>query len=342
VVISRVPRVYTSIAVRMSSKQIVWLLVLSAIIGGGYAVWRKGREAERITEEIFARGVSDVSFASTRGHVSNGKLQPGKSVYSYETEGQIPGLKGVVSRDDIFVVVHGLNNTETKAENRFALARESLENCGYKGVVVGFSWDGSTNWDPFGATGYREAKHNAMATGPKLAQFLADLHAANPNAKIRMIGYSMGARLIVEAICVLANDSKFKAVEWKVASAHLVGAAIDNEQLQVDERYGKPIELRVEKFFNYFSPKDSKLGKYYKPLEADRAIGRSDIEYPAKKPRNYFSRNVSDELLAVDKAGNPDPIGERGRNHSAYLGIRNDDGDWKDDGAMDVVASDIR
>jgi hypothetical protein len=266
----------------------------------------------------------------------------GKTKYSYETHGRIPGLKGVPPSGDIFIVVHGLNNTETKAENRFALARESLERCGYKGTVIGFSWDGSTNWDPFGATGYREAKHNAMGTGPKLAQFLTDLHGANPTAKIRIIGYSMGARLVVESLFVLANDAIFKNQHWHLASAHLVGASIDNEQLQVDERYGAPIELRVEKFFNYYSPNDSKLGKYYKPLEADRAVGRSDIEHPAKKPRNYFSRNVSDELLSVDKAGNPDFASERGRNHSAYLGIRNNDGVWQDDGAMDVVASDIR
>jgi esterase/lipase superfamily enzyme len=318
------------------------LLVVSALAGGGYAVWKKGREAERITEEIFARGVSDVPFASSRGHVSDGKIQLGMSKYSYETKGKIPGFDGVVPDDDIFVVVHGLNNTETKAENRFALARESLQKCGYSGTVVGFSWDGSTNRDPFGATGYREAKHNSMATGPMLAQFLSDLHAFNPDAKIRIIGYSMGARLVVEALHVLVSDPKFKGKTWKLATGHLVGAAIDNEQLQVDDRYGKPIEQRVERFYNYYSPRDSKLGKYYKPLEADRAIGRSDIEDRSKAPRNYSSKNVSSELLAVDGVGNPVPAGERGRNHSAYLGIRNDFGEWKDDGAMDVVARDIR
>ena len=325
----------------MKSKQIFGLLLASAIVGGGFAIWRKAREAERITEEIFARGVSDVPFASSRGHVADGKLLAGKNKYSYETHGQIPGFAGVVQREDILIVVHGLNNTETKAENRFALARESLQKCGYKGLVLGYSWDGSTNWDPFGATGYRKAKHNSMATGPKLAQFLSDLHAANPKAQIRMIGYSMGARLVVEALHVLAYDPKFKDTSWKLESAHLVGAAIDNEQLQVDDRFGRPIEMRVERFFNYYSPNDSKLGKYYKPLEADRAIGRSDIENRDKAPKNYFSRDVSAELLAVNKNGDPDPAGERGKNHSAYLGIRNNDGEWKDDGALDVVSRDI-
>ena len=32
---------------------------------------------------------------------------------------------------DIFVVVQGLNNSQMKAENRFALARESLQKNGY-------------------------------------------------------------------------------------------------------------------------------------------------------------------------------------------------------------------
>lgn len=96
------------------------------------------------------------------------------------------------------------------------------------------------------------------------------------------------------------------------------------------------------KLINYFSPVDSKLGKYYPPLEADKAVGRSDLEDPSKAPRNYFSHDVSEELLAVDEKGGIDPKGERGRNHSAYLGVRTDAGKWVDDGVMDVVVRDIK
>jgi pimeloyl-ACP methyl ester carboxylesterase len=280
--------------------------------------------------------VFEIAYASTRGHVDDGELAPDHDAYDYSIVGEMP--QGAT---EVMVVVHGLNNTEVKGVNRFGLARESLSHNGYEGAVVGFSWDGATNWDPFGATGYRIAKHNAVANGPKLARFLIDLQERNPGASIRVIGYSMGARLAAEAVLALDTDPAFANSTFKVASVHLVGAAIDNEQLQVGDLYGGAIERRVGTFFNYYSPSDSKLGKYYPPLEADRAVGRHDLEDREREPRNYVSHNVATELLAPNDEGGIDHDGERGRNHSAYLGIRTDKGKWVDDGCMDVVARNI-
>lgn len=303
----------------------------------GAVAWKIGRSAEKKADAAYRAGVFEIAYATTRGHVDDGELTQGHDEFDYEVVGDLP--KG---ETEIMVVVHGLNNTEMKGVNRFGLARESLRHNGYEGVVVGFSWDGATNWDPFGATGYRIAKHNAMANGTKLAQFVVDLRAANPDASIRLIGYSMGARLVAEAVLALHTDKAFANNGVKLASVHLVGAAIDNEQLQTDSLYGKSMESRVEKLFNYFSPVDSKLGKYYPPLEADKSVGRHDLEDASKRPRNYLSHDVTNELLAVDDKGDVDPKGEKGRNHSAYLGIRTDAGKWVDDGVMDVVAGDIR
>jgi esterase/lipase superfamily enzyme len=306
------------------------------LVALGAVAWKLGRNAERKADAAYQAGVFEIAYASTRNHVDDGDLTTGHDAYDYEIVGELP-------RDakEIMVVVHGLNNTEVKGVNRFGLARESLVHNGYDGVVVGFSWDGATNWDPFGATGYRIAKHNAMANGTKLAQFVVDLQAANPGARIRLIGYSMGARLVAETVLALDSDDAFSNSRMKIASVHLVGAAIDNEQLQTDSLYGKAVENRVERLFNYYSPVDNKLGKYYTPLEGDKSVGRYDLEDASKRPRNYFSHDVTGELFAVDDKGDLDPKGERGRNHSAYLGIRTDAGKWVDDGVMDVVVRDI-
>ncbi len=316
-------------------------VLVVTVVALGAVAWQIGKRAEKKADAAYQAGVFEIAFASTRGHVDNGDLTKGHDKFGYEVSGAVPGMNGPVA-DDIMVVVHGLNNTETKGVNRFGLARESLQHNGYGGVVIGFSWDGATNWDPFGATGYRTAKHNAMANGPKLAQFLTDLQKANPEARIRVIGYSMGARLVAEAVYALDSEDRFAGDSFKIASVHLVGAAIDDEHLQTDSRYGKAIERRVDKFFNYYSPTDSKLGKYFPPLEADRAVGRHDVEDPSKAPKNYVSHDVTDELRAVDDKGDVDQKGERGRNHSAYLGIRTDAGKWVDDGVMDVVMADVR
>lgn len=323
-------------------KRAIGLGLIAAGFVAGYVVWQKGAAAEVKTESIFAKGVFEIPYASTRGDVEDGELLAGRTRYEYKLNGSIPGLSpGVPPAADILIVVHGLNNTPTKAVNRFGLARESLQHDGYRGVVIGFSWDGSTNWDPYGATGYRKAKHNAIANGTKLAQFVADLQKANPGASIRLLGYSMGARLAVEAIYALDQDPRFARSAVRVATAHLVGAAIDDEALQTDHRYGPAIARRCLRFFNYYSPVDSKLGKYFPAMEMHRALGRRDLEHPDLAPANYASRDVSVELKETDAKGDVDPKGATGGNHSAYLGIRNNAGVWRDDGAMNVVAGDI-
>ena len=295
------------------------------MLAGGLAIaWNVASKAALADDEAFAKGIEDVPFATTRGLLAKG----------YEVVGAIPGFSCPPARD-IFIVIHGLNNNESKAENRFALARESLRRNGYQGTVIGWSWDGATNWDPFGATGYRKAKENAIANGPLLRDFLLDLSARNPSAKVRLLGYSMGARVALEGLSNLPATAKV------VTSVHLVGAAIDNEEVEIGERYGACIEDHAGQFFNYFRPGDDKLGTFFPVRDADRALGQVDIEHPSRAPKNYRFRNVASELKSTDSYGRVDPTGEVGKNHSGYLGIRDDSGTWQDDGAINVVAKDI-
>lgn len=305
----------------------------------GSVIWSRGVRQAASDDQVFLNGLAPIGFASTRGHCRDGQLTTGHNRYDYSLEGGLKLTLGDVK--DVVIVAHGLNNSEMKAENRFGLARESLQINGFRGLVVGWSWDGSTNWDPFGATGYHEAKHNAIANGPKLARFLLDLHAASPKTRIHLIGYSMGARLVAETVLALDTDPKLDPAGWRVDTVHMLGAAIDDEELQIDSKYGRAIERRVGTLFNYYSPNDDKLGKFFPIKDGDRAVGRDDLEDAAKAPQNYVSRNVSSELKAVGDGGRLDPSGALGRNHSGYLGLRDDRGIWLDDGAMNVVAHDF-
>lgn len=313
---------------------LIGLIVAAA--AGAVAWMLETRSADR-DARAFARGLSPIPIASTRGHVHDGELDPSHGATDYSAGPGIPGLREAPAKD-ILVVVHGLNNDETKAANRFALARESLRSNGYEGVVIGWSWDGSTNKDPFGATGYRTAKKNAVANGPKLARFITDLAGANPDARVRLLGYSMGARVVAEALRSLDLEERSTV---RVATVHLVGAALDNEELEVGERYGEAVERRARALYNYFSPLDDKLGGFFPLRDADRALGQTDIENPERAPKNYRSRDVSHELKATDGQGRVNLNGKLGANHSGYLGIRDDTGRWQDDGAMNVVAEDI-
>ena len=329
----------------IKAKRIAAVVSALAVSLAFFVIWRVAERKAGEYEAEAARRRVEIPLITTRGHLREGTLTPGRGRYDYETEGEIPGLTGISPAPaDLFVIIHGLNNSSAKAIYKFGIARDSLRKPGngFRGGIVGFSWDADTSKDPFGATGYHFAKAHAVANGPKLARFLADYKARNPRSKVRLLGYSMGARVALEAVHALATDPAFAGFAGKIDSLHLVGAAVDNEEVETDERYGKPIEKKVVTLINYYSPRDDKLGKYYRVTDGDRALGRSDIEHADRKPVNYRSRDVQSELKAEGDTGDVDEAGQPGDNHSGYLGIRNKSGTLVDDGVMDVVLRDIR
>ncbi len=152
----------------------------------------------------------------------------------------------------------------------------------------------------------------------------------------------MGARVALEALLALANDPVFSTRDWKVDSVHLVGAGVGNDEIQTNRKYGRAVENAAGAVINYFSPKDDMLGHYFIVSERDRALGRKDIEQPKLAPANYSSHNVQEELPTVSRNGKVLAGRERGENHAGLLGTRDRNGALSDDGAMDVVAADIR
>lgn len=274
----------------------------------------------------------EIPYVSTRGQYQRGSRTE-RTPARFEVHGLVPGLAtGAACAQDVIIVVHGFNNSSDKALNRFGVARDALKKNGFDGVVIGFSWDADTQLDPFSATGYRSAKGHTEGNGPLLADMIEDLKRACPGMRVSVIGYSMGARLALEALLTL---------ESKVDVVYLVGAAVDNEEVELGERYGKAIETKAGRVVNFFSPNDSKLGSIFAVKEADRALGKHDIEHKDRAPKNYAGVNVMSELPTVDDAGEVVAGGPEGANHSGYLGTRNDEGLLTDDGVMNLVARDF-
>lgn len=311
----------------------VLFAVLGIGIGAGvayFAVWAPMQKLNPRFEPLPAD--LEIPHASTRGQFRNGSRTE-RIPASYELVGLVPGLSPEVGcAESVIVVVHGFNNSPKKAQNRFGVARQSLQKNGYKGIVVGFSWDADTQLDPFSATGYREAKEHTEGNGPLLAKFLGDLRTACPTMKIAVIGYSMGARLALEGL---------RHLQSRIDVVYLVGAAVDNEEVELGERYGNAIEAHARKVVNYFSPNDSKLGNIFAVKEVDRSLGKHDIEHKSRSPKNYFGINVMSELPTIDDSGEVVVGGPQGANHSGYLGTRNNAGVLTDDGVMNLVARDF-
>ncbi len=277
---------------------------------------------------------------STRGHFHDGELTATHTDYDYAVRGALPGLAaGTAPPADLIITVHGFNNTELKALSKFDTAQAGLRTAGYDGALVGYSWDADTQHDPLSATGYREGRRHAVGNGPKLARFILDYRATCPDTRVHLIGYSMGARVALEALLAADTDEALGG-GWMVDTVHLVGAAVDNEEVELGERYGAAIERRCRVLVNYFSPADSKLAMFFPFKEGDRALGQADIEHADRAPGNYRTLDVRTELISYDEAGSPEP-GELGENHSGYLGNRSPGGELLDDGVMDLVAAEI-
>jgi hypothetical protein len=234
----------------------------------------------------------------------------------------------------IVIFVHGWEESEKNVEERLNRLKLSLAQDGYTGPLVGFSWPSDTVW--------LGAQFIAQANGPKLAKLIYNITNDCPNANIRIIAHSLGARVVLSSLDSLHQNPLWTTKNNKIASVHLLGAAVDDEEVSnrsefitIDQTnwgspksdYGQAIEAEVTNFTNLFSSKDNLLRPnpnpalaIYPTFESDLALGQSgyqknnilnqyDIKKSTALPKNYNEINVTGELLAncdTDGDGVPD------------------------------------
>jgi hypothetical protein len=321
-------------------RKIVWTGCIVALIIGGllYALNAFGV----LRPEPLSKPDVLLSTVNTRGQFRNGLLNPGHSAYDYAIIGEIPGLTpGTLPPDDLIIIVHGFNNTPKKAANLLTIANRSLVSAGFDDAVIGFSWDANTQFDPWSTTGFHECRRTAYGNGPKLARFVYEYKARCPGTRVHMVGYSIGCRLALEAALALHTDPAFAGTNTVIDSIFLAGAAVDNEEVQVGKRYGEAIENRVGVLYNFYSLDDEILGTLYPFKETDVALGVSDIENPGLAPRNYVAVDAANELHELDSSGGASEE-NLGKNHYSCLGLKDLQGNWVDDGEMNLVVERIR
>ncbi len=223
-------------------------------------------------------------------------LADGYTETDYDTIHDIPGLDAPC--DEVAIIVHGWQNDEKKANEKFATAVQELSQQTYSGRYVGYSWDAdigkSWEWD-----GPREV---ANRNGTHLAQFLVDLRNACMNSRLHLLGHSLGARVVLSALNVLNGRDDW--LDWyKLHSVHLFGAAVDNETPAVAP-YDSAIRGETGRTFNFHSTEDDVLSRYYWGVEYDQALGEDGVESGKTPPENYTD---------IDVTG---PVGDE---HSGYL-----------------------
>jgi hypothetical protein len=226
------------------------------------------------------------------------------------------------------IFVHGWNNDHYKAKERLDRVKMSLENNSYYIPLVGLSWDSNTDWDP--------AKSVAKENGPKLGQFILEYketckHEQNRDVKVRILGHSLGSRVILSALQYLHENPVWNnnTNNFRIASIHLMGAAVDNEEVSTNSinhfnyprwgqgplgcypshyytgdgvkfSYGNAISEEVVKFYNLINPQDNVLEYIYPCFEGgDDALGEDGKQESGISPPPasiYLEEDIQDEI----------------------------------------------
>ena len=153
--------------------------------------------------------------------------------------------------------------------------------------MLDFSWDSDTEWNA--------AQFLAKWNGPKLADYTVGLmdnckQHHGKDIKIRLIGHSIGARIILSSLDSLHKNATWNNSNFKVASVDLLGVTVDNEEVTLNpgdilvdktnwgspkSDYGGAIQEEVVRFYNLYNPKDNVFELIYPLFEGDIALGQS-------------------------------------------------------------------
>jgi hypothetical protein len=291
-------------------------------------------------EDASAINIPTTPIIFTRGHFdldSGALINP--SPTSYETSGDIPGLEVGGCPDDLVVYVHGWDNTADSAIGKFNIAKKSFVFNDFTDPVVGFSWDSNT-----GLFDFDDAKLIAEQNGLKLGQFVLDFKNTCSNSDIRLVGHSLGPRVIFFTLTSLNGNAQWNNQNYQIVSVHLLGAAVDNEFVSMDPSDGKgiAIEAVVCEFHNKFDSEDDILEIFYVIEEFDFALGEDGAEGGIPLPQNYNEQDVRLEISRDTDGDGINDVPNLGDNHFGYVGVVNVAGVLTSDGAIDIVVQEMR
>jgi len=164
----------------------------------------------------------------------------------------------LVGTKEITIMIHGLRNNTSGALTKFIIAKRKLVQLGYKNSIIGYSYDSNTT----GAQYILHALHAlhvgviiANKNGRNLAKFVTDFKQKSPETKIRLMGHSLGAHVILSTIKNLAKNTRNKGI---IEAVYLFGGSIPSDALSV-KNASYVQKIVATKIRNYYSPYDDVL-----------------------------------------------------------------------------------
>ena len=192
-------------------------------------------------------------------------------------------------------MIHGLRNDRSGALAKYVIAQKRLKVLHYSYPVIGYSYDSNTAGVQYKSTAISALKTGvviAKKNGRNLSRFILDMKAKNPSQKIRLMGHSLGAQVILSTIQALAKSPKNKGI---IESIHLFGASIPSNSFNPRKTGFTFQKIVNKKITNYFSPYDDVLKAANdecwvdSPLGYNGSSGVSVPKYTQKmvRPRNH-------------------------------------------------------
>ena len=208
---------------------------------------------------------------STRGFYD---LKTGKTLknISYDIYPKT-SFEKISQKSEIVIMIHGLRNNKSGALAKYVIAEKRLKTLNYKYDVVGYSYDSNTAGVQYKSTALSALKVGvtiAKKNGKNLSKFIKDLKSKNSSIKIRLMGHSLGAQVILSTVELLAKNSENNGI---IESAHLFGASIPANSLSPKIHGNKFQKIVNKKIMNYYSPYDDVLKAAHDEKWVDSPIG---------------------------------------------------------------------
>ena len=230
---------------------------------------------------------------STRGYYD---LKTGKTIKntSYDIYPKTTFQK-ILQNPEIVIMIHGLRNNKSGALAKYVIAEKRLKSLNYQHDVVGYSYDSNTAGVQYKSTALSALKIGvliAKKNGKNLAKFILDAKSKNSSLKIRLMGHSLGAQVILSTIQFLAKNPKNKGI---IESVHFFGASIPADSMKPLIHGNEFQKIVNKKVINHYSPYDDVLKAAHdekwveSPLGYRGAIGTTCSKYFQKqvRPQNH-------------------------------------------------------
>jgi esterase/lipase superfamily enzyme len=254
-----------------------------------------------------ASASGEVPLVSTRGHyeINFGfvSLTDGNTKTNYDTNGGVPGLDTEANPEELVVFLHGWNASPEKAITFTEETTTALEANGYDQPVVGYTWDSAADT----VLQWWSVVEIALRNGAKLANFITDYKQANPGADVRLVPFSLGARVALKACELLAEQGQTDIV----TTMSLLGAAVDDEGVDTGTDFAHGVKKATTRTDNFYNEDDPLLTKEYLIAEFSQALGAVGAE--GSTTQNYTDHDVTyvdghEEYFVKDVGAIPDVL----------------------------------